>query len=69
MNSQEISIHPTKYILHSHLKPLCFVEKGHERRQAEDGALDAGLETIGADRIGVLPCASVEQGSFLLLAQ
>jgi hypothetical protein len=64
-----ICFHPTKYILHSHLKPLCFVEKGHEIRQEKDGALDAWLETIGAERIGFLPCASVEQGKFLPLAQ
>lgn len=36
------------------------MEKGHEIRQGKHGAQDDRLETIGAERIGVLPCASVE---------
>ncbi|NBU72656.1 MAG: hypothetical protein EBS53_14645 [Bacteroidetes bacterium] len=40
--------------------------KANELRRGKNGALDAGRVTIGAERMGVLPCASGEQGEYYL---
>jgi|GEM_PF-5241116 len=61
-----VGIPPTGYLWHSHPKPRRFVVKANELRRGKNGALDAGRVTIGAERMGVLPCGPGEQGEYYL---